>query len=266
MLRKILKRIRQYGRSCAWKARNQRFGSLLRKLKLSHTFATGVRIDIQSMADWTLYTDIFVSGEYDLAIRSALEQAKGCCRVLDLGANVGFFAKRVIHIRRSEFPNVALDLICIEGLPSTHMILQESFPRLLRSEKSTLLHGLAGERVGCAYIQSNPFHAMTSLVPGNRISGVKVPFLDLQSITNHWDDIDLLKCDIEGSEERFLHAYPELIARTKTAVFEFHLDRVDRSICRRRLSEGGLVVGATLHENKYISLELSHRRRTEQTI
>lgn len=216
------------------------------------------------MADWSMYNDIFVSGEYDIAIRRALSEANGCCRVVDLGANVGLFAKRLLHLRRSEFSGTALELICVEGLSSTYSLLRKSFPELQPGESAQLIHGLAGERSGSASIRPNAFHAMTSLSRGGNGCGIEVSFIDLENITSNWDEIDLLKCDIEGSEDLVLRTYPALIARTKTAVFEFHLDRVDPGDCRKILSDGGLVVCTPLHGNEFISVELFRRRNAAQ--
>jgi len=260
VFKRIQRGLSDRARALSWRWLNFKQGFLLRRLRLQHALPTGISIPIESMADWSMYNDIFVSGEYDIAIRRALGEANGCCRVVDLGANVGLFAKRLLHLRRSEFSDTALELICVEGLNSTYRSLQKSFPSLRPDESAQLVHGLAGERTGSASIKPNAFHAMTSLSHGERGSGIEVSFIDLENITSSWDEIDLLKCDIEGSENLVLRTYPSLIARIKTAVFEFHLDRVDLSDCRKRLSEGGLSVRHTLHENEYISVELFRRR------
>ncbi len=210
------------------------------------------------MADWSMYNDIFVSGEYDIAIRRALSKADGCCRVLDLGANVGIFAKRLLHIRRSEFPNTSLELICVEGLPSTHKLLKRFFPALNPQESAQLLHGLAGERSGSAKITPNTFHAMTSLTRGRR-RGVAVKFLDLDELTRDWKAVDLIKCDIEGAESLVLETYADLFKRTQFTVIEFHSYLVDPIACRKHLLDSGLGESLAIHANEHISVAFFER-------
>lgn len=260
MIKRIARKLSSYSRAISWRWINLKQGILLRMLKLEHSLPTGINICIESLADWAIYNDIFVSIEYDIAIRRALNDCNGCCRVLDLGANVGLFAKRLLHIRRSEFPDTRLELVCIEGMPSTHRLLIKNFPKLDSKESARLLHGLAGERSGSAKIKPNAFHAMTSLAKGGN-QGVDVGFLDLDQITKAWDKIDLIKCDIEGAEDNVLKNYPYVFTRNNSAIFEFHLDRVDRNDCRRRLFAAGLEnAGKPVHENNYISVEFFLRK------
>jgi FkbM family methyltransferase len=227
-------------------------------LRLEHSLPTGINIRIDSLADWAIYNDIFVSTEYDIAIRRALNGCNGCCRVLDLGANVGLFAKRLLHIRRSEFPDTRLELVCIEGMPSTHRLLIKYFPKLDSKESARLLHGLAGERSGSAKIKPNAFHAMTSLAKGGN-QGVDVGFLDLDQITKEWDKIDLIKCDIEGAEELVLKNYFEMLKRTENLIIEFHLFLLEKDACEISLLKSGLRENAVIHANQHIRVALYTR-------
>lgn len=49
-----------------------------------------------------------------------------------------------------------------------------------------------------------------------------------------------LKIDIEGSEELFLNAYPELISRTSHLIIEIHGDFCDADQCRKMIEMAGL--------------------------
>src|SRR5687768_2408116 len=71
-------------------------------LNLRRTLCSGIEIDLQSFADWCVYNDIFVEGEYDSAINDSLKsRTSQNFRVVDLGANVGFFTLRVLdRLRR----------------------------------------------------------------------------------------------------------------------------------------------------------------------
>ena len=53
------------------------------------------------------------------------------------------------------------------------------------------------------------------------------------------EEIDLLKCDIEGSESAFLRNYSGILRRTRVAVFEFHQPECPLEAETRALMEAG---------------------------
>ncbi len=122
----------------------------------------------------------------------------------------------------------------------------------------TALHGLAGNRTGEAQIVQGAAHGENTIF-GETSHGTRVPFLDLEKLAGNWPRIDLLKCDIEGAEEIFLGNYPELLAKTDRAVFEFHHDKCDVPHCRQMLAEAGLMPAKTIREFGHCSVELFSR-------
>src|SRR3989304_2453195 len=70
------------------------------QLALEWTLASGVRVEILSPSDWALYNDIFVDAEYDPAMYLFLKRlaADEPALVVNLGANVGFFGKRLFPL------------------------------------------------------------------------------------------------------------------------------------------------------------------------
>jgi FkbM family methyltransferase len=256
---KIANHVKYGFRALRWKWTNQIYGFHLRRLKLSHTLPTGITVQIKSFADWGIYNDVFVDGEYDIPIRSVFSKATGPVRILDLGANVGLFMKRVLHIRRAEFPQLPVEIICVEGFPETFADLRDQAPVLQLSESVEFLHGLAGRKSGSAVLTPNPFHAMTGLARKQGASGVKVNFIDLSQASSHWNRIDLLKCDIEGSEQMLFENYEDLLHVSELAAVEFHLDKVSRDACLKIASLCGLKNRTIFHENQHISVEMLSR-------
>ena len=242
-------------RSLHWKLYNATSGFLLGRMKLSYQLPSGITVAVSSFADWAIYNDVFVAGEYDVPIRQALQSGDGPVRILDLGANVGLFLKRVLHLRRTEFPTVPVELICVEGAPSTFSLLQRQTPELQPGESVQLLHGLAGQRSGEALLATSPFHAMTGLARHPNAAGVAVKFLDLSEATKAWPRINLLKCDIEGAEQMVLENYCDLMRKVELSVFEFHLFQVNRELCLSLCKTAGLIHRIVHHENEHISVE-----------
>lgn len=255
MIKRIQNKVTSRYRSLYWRFYNAIYSFFLKRMKLAYKLPTDISVKVSSFADWSIYNDIFVAGEYDSSIRQILRVGSGPVRILDLGANVGLFIKRVLHLRRSEAPNVAVELICVEGAPSTYALLQQQIPELRSGEKVNLLQGLAGRKSGEAILATNPFHAMTGLARHPKMAGVAVRFIDLNEATRHWPRIDLLKCDIEGAEQLVLENYQDLLGKVDFAVFEFHLDRVNRQQCLDLAVSAGLTRREVHHENEYISVE-----------
>lgn len=259
LVSKITNKLKYRFNSLRWRYTNLIHAALLKRLRLSHTLPGGIQIELSSFADWAIYNDIFVDGEYDVPIRRAFSEARERVRILDLGANVGFFLKRVLHLRRTEFPHHSVEIICVEGAPATFQTLKDSAPVLMKEESVTFFHGLAGEKNGSALLALNPFHAMTGLARRAGQRGVLVDFVDLSPVTWKGEQIDLLKCDIEGAEEMVFRNYPDLLSRCRTLSIEFHLDRVNRDKCLSLAESYGLKKRRIFHENAYISVEMLTR-------
>jgi FkbM family methyltransferase len=261
------KRLSNKVQSIRWNLKNRLHQSILQRLDLELLLTTGVRIKVKSWADWVIYTSIFADNEYDAAIHAAIDQKPmgTPLNVLDVGANVGFFALRVAHLMARTGSDAGnFRITCIEGCPTTYAELVQ---RLAASpalrDRYRAVHGLAGKLDGTARINAFSYHAMTSLFAHDSARGAEVPFRNLNTLVEPCDSIDLLKCDIEGSEWDVLQNYGELLRRTQVAVFEFHHDKCSRTACQERLRSLGFDQARTLQEDQYTSLELFERRNPQ---
>lgn len=243
----------------SWRFDILKFKFLLKALGLTHTLKSGVRVEINNMADWILFNDIFVDGEYDNPLNVCLKDSGKHFCILDLGSNVGFFAKRALDLRRRNFPDKSADIVCVEGMRGSFIRLRGEFPILRKKERVRFYHGLVGQKCGAARLKGHVFHAMTSLTQDEERGGELIPFVDLSSVIRGWKCVDLLKCDIEGSEQLFIENYRDILSRTNLAVIEFHLHRVDLGRCFSALSACGLFPVSTLHCSKEVRLELFSR-------
>lgn len=225
------------------KKRIRNFRKLIPSKKdFSWTVKSGLKVCVASDSDWIIYNDIFVDGEYDVPIRSALRSAPTDrpINVLDVGANVGFFTLRFIDLlRRAD--GLPFRVTLIEGSPKVAADLSR---RLLDENKlgenARIVQGLVGERAGTAKFAEYDFHATNSIFFDRTADSVEVKFVNLDTLFDPHEPIDLLKCDIEGAELRFIENYPALLRRTNAAVFELHHDKCDTERCRMLLSAAGL--------------------------
>src|SRR5271157_5421497 len=76
------------------------YQSLYRVLDLDHILQSGLSVKVASKGEWWIYNDIFGDGEYDVPIHTALKSRSPVRTfvVLDRGANVGYFALRVLDL------------------------------------------------------------------------------------------------------------------------------------------------------------------------
>jgi FkbM family methyltransferase len=231
---------------------------LTTRMHLSWRLPSGVRAVVRSYVDWCTFNELFASGEYDAAIKATLEEAPRGepLRVLDLGANVGYFALRCADLALRAGRKVELTLV--EGSPSTVRELEERVGPLQElGVACRIVHGLVGARTGSATL-SLAREANQNFVGASRDGwsayrgAVSVPYIDLeQEVTG---PLDLLKCDVEGSEFAFLAAYPELLRRTKRAVIEFHpgFGEVARAV--EQLRAAGLGEAEVLRQDSLTSV------------
>lgn len=232
------------------------------RLNPSWILRSGIVVRVLSYSDWMIYNDIFVDGEYDDAINNVLESGakqSGAARVLDLGANVGFFSLRLADaFLRKGADN--FDVIAVEGSPLNCGELRERLAankNILR-DRVRAINGLIGHRTGTGEISEGESCGENTIV-SEAGSGARVQFVDLDELMRAWAVIDLLKCDIEGAEELFLRNYPDLLRKTACAVFEFHHDKCDTPRCRELLASAGLGKQLTIRQFGHCSVEFFQR-------
>ncbi len=234
-----------------------------KNLNLGWQLRSGLIVKIESLSEWVVYNDIFVDREYDIPIQKAIESASSNrpLNILDLGANVGLFTLKATDlILQSKTPPISCQITLVEGSPAVYAKLESRLAELksnLPSELKidlTLIHGLVGNRQGSCKIFEVDFHGMNSLFSDEGVGGVDVPFVNLSSLYDENSTIDLLKCDIEGSELTFIKTYKDLLDRVENAVFEFHPTYCDTSECFKGLREAGFTNHKPLREEPTYSV------------
>jgi FkbM family methyltransferase len=212
------------------------------RLGLKRRLGSGLKIAVTDECDWTIYNDIFVDGEYDVPINALIEGSppnRGL-RVVDIGANVGFFTLRFIHLmRQNGRQDQPYHVTLLEGSPKLtdelqlRLIVDNSLEDNVR-----IVNGLVGKRQGSGTISEQRFHAKNTIFhEGDKT--VQVEYVDLDAVVGANTFIDLLKCDIEGAEQLFIENYSNLLRRVQFAVFELHPHLVDIDSCMTILRRTG---------------------------
>jgi FkbM family methyltransferase len=218
------------------------YQSLYSRLNLEHTLNSGLTVKVASKGEWWAYNEIFVNGEYDVPILAALGASSGQpFVVLDLGANVGYFAFRVLDLMRQQrLDHILPDITMIEGGPETFEKLEERVrSQQLAAANVRMFNGLVGQRTGSALIRESAVHVKSSIIDVVAGGGVTVEFADLNTLMKDKVEIDLLKCDIEGAELMFIENYGDLLRKVRYAVFELHHHQCDTEKCLSMLESLG---------------------------
>jgi FkbM family methyltransferase len=226
---------------------------------VSAVLASGVKLRVRSRSEWDVFLEVFVEREYDEAIGLALANATGRpARIMDLGANVGFFSLRCLELSRAANMPVPFELIAVEGVGRVFTELERHCCANSFSPNHVVLyHGLVGKRTGQKYIYDAAYACANTVVPdgGKRSNisfrsahAVSSNYIDLEKLLA-WDGpIDLIKCDIEGSELEFLQNYPLLIRRTKLLSIEVHPQHCSLEACRNQLNHLGFRIRRTVRQ------------------
>jgi FkbM family methyltransferase len=230
LIRKLVPlRAKQLLRRSAWQ-----------QIRLTWKLSSGLIVPIRNDSEWHIYNEIFVNCIYDaptlMALAGTITDREFI--VVDLGANVGLFSLRAAHLIRSHGVR-DWKLTAIEGNPETARQLSDRLLELNQlGEHICVINGLVGERSGDAIISNFGFAGNNRIIQDASLQAVRVAYVDLEAVLPN-GPLDLLKCDIEGSELSFVTRYGDLLRRVKVAVFELHESMCDTQQCRTMLRTVG---------------------------
>lgn len=168
--------------------------------------------------DWIAIREVLVEDEYSCVERLFPRDASP--RVLDLGANIGSFALRVF----CHCP--AAQVVSVEAADDTFQILESN--KLANDS-------LSWQVLACGVWRDDSQLTLMrrGISVGHRvIEGAGddvVQGISLQTLLGKlgWDQVDLIKMDIEGGEEVVVPAALDVFFQTRVLIIEIHSDRID---------------------------------------
>jgi FkbM family methyltransferase len=230
---------------------------LATKMQLRWRLASGLEVFVKSYADWCMYNEIFVNGEYTTAVRKLLQDGgKAPVRVFDLGANLGFFAIYLVNAFALSNRAADLRLCLVEGAPRVAEELKTRIAEAAEFSQIDVVSGLVGKPTGTARLNLSR-EDVANYVGSNISAGtwkqyrgfVDVQYVDIATLKWPDEELDLIKCDIEGSEFEFIANYPELLRRTKLFVVEFHAPFGNVEHASARLQELGFAAPIAMRDS-----------------
>ncbi len=175
--------------------------------------------------------EVLSNGEY--AFLRPYLQAAPAPRVLDVGAHIGTFALWAFGASPSA------RILSVEANADTLAVAQRT--RTARGDAAArwdLVNRAAGARDGemLPFLTDGPSMSHRVAAGGDRtVEAISLATL-LRRAGGADGTVDLMKVDIEGSEEAFLCAEPGLLARVGRLVIELHPGRCDTGRVRRVLA------------------------------
>lgn len=168
--------------------------------------------------DWVAIREVLVEDEY--ACVEKLFDPEDSPRVLDIGANIGCFALRVfLHC-----PNA--QVVSVEAAADTFEVLRANQRVNPQRKWEAMNFGV--------WRDDGPLTLMRrGISVGHRvIEGVGtdvVQGISLQTLIGRlgWEQIDLIKMDIEGGEEAVIPAAISVLRLVRFLIIEVHNDRID---------------------------------------
>lgn len=139
--------------------------------------------------------------------------------ILDIGAHIGTFAIWLFGV------NAKAKVLSVEADPQTYQLTElncSAFSK--KGAEWQVIHGAAGRKDGSVLYLSDDGPSMSHHVGSSgtiEVIGVSFPTL-LNKISPSGAAVDLVKIDIEGSEEDFLCASPDVLKRVRALVIELH--------------------------------------------
>lgn len=161
------------------------------------------------------FRGVFIDDEY----RCADHLPQRPQRIMDLGANIGMGA---IYMA-CQFPGA--EFICVEPDPRNLPLLERNLRA--NSVNAKVVSAAIGPAQGhlnlrfgddptCSALESSPMHQLSDTV------SVKIQTIPALLEESGWPEIDLLKIDIEGTEDDLLARHNEWLGRVKAIIMEIH--------------------------------------------
>ncbi|PYI93057.1 MAG: hypothetical protein DME97_07045 [Verrucomicrobia bacterium] len=164
--------------------------------------------------DWYVANEIIEEGEYD-RVKEWNPQAFDS--VIDLGANIGLSVKLFADLS----PNAVIK--AIEPDDNNLAVLTVNLAESRIEDRVVVIRGFVGAESGTAGIDSSSGEWGIKMTRGDQ--KVSVPVYSMSQIMDEkpaFNAVDLLKCDVEGTEAELFCDCADWITRIRYAIVETH--------------------------------------------
>ena len=194
----------------------------------------GTKLNLSSYMDYLIFKEIFIDKIYDNYIKYSLNRNmdnNSPKRIFDIGGNLGFFTIRCCEIWNQIQTDVQLHFIIYEPSENCMKRLEKNLQGFDSKIFSfDIRNKLIGKKDGWDWFIEDKEHHLGQCVSkkidrsGQRYSR-RIAY-DNITADLQLSKIDLLKCDIEGSEVEFLKNYSSSLDTVNSIIIETHGKKV----------------------------------------
>ncbi len=189
-------------------------------------------------SDMSVYSQIFVSEEYKIIKEILLNIKKDKYQIIDAGANVGYTSLYFAI-------DLNVDIISIEPSEDNVYLLKKNIELNHLDNRIEFKCIALSSNSNHKYNTNNNFRdgldwsTTTVLDPDGEINSVTLNDLLLEK---KWDEIDLLKMDIEGAESEIFNADIDFLQKTRIIAIEVHEEFISPKKIEIILRNSGFIV------------------------
>lgn len=217
---------------------NPRTGDLI-PIRLKLPFPARIVLREATTDFWTWH-EVLIDQVYACVV----EHIPSCKTIIDLGANIGLSTLYFAHA----YPEAKL--FSVEAEASNFSLLKKNLAELIRAKRCDAILAAAWNRDGVVFqTLSIPQKHDRNQYGERRDSSRSVDAVSMQTVLDRsgFDQVDLLKVDIEGGETALLQGDTSWLQRVKAIAIEFHGNsraetRFDDLMRGRAIIEGGHTV------------------------
>jgi len=148
---------------------------------------------------------------------------------LDIGAHIGTFALWILSV------NKAASIFSIEPDMQTYVLLNQNISLNKQAMNWQAFNRAASDTLSFMQFEQSSMSNRVQDAGDIKVKGITST--QLFEDIGHPQNIDIMKIDIEGSEEAFICSNPEMLERVEHLVIELHPDLCDADRVRKTLEE-----------------------------
>lgn len=189
-------------------------------------------------SDMMVYNQIFIDEEYKIIKEILLNLKKEKYNIIDAGANVGYTSLYFAL-------DLNTDIVAIEPSSKNVQVLKKNLELNQLGLKIEVRNSALSSNSQNKYSIENQFRdgldwsTTTILDPNGEVNSISIADLLIQK---KWDNIDLLKIDIEGAESEIFSSDTNFLSKTRLIAIEVHDEFISRIIIESILKERGFIV------------------------
>lgn len=194
-------------------------------------------------SDFWVFEEIFEKCEYEAVLCLGLSNNS---RILDFGANIGLASRYFAR----HFPNCRI--VAVEPDDENCQMIRENCSRLVEAGRLEIVAACVSPKSGLAALdRSLDSWAFQMSDPTSASPQDLIPCVTVEQTLERlcWDEVDLLKCDIEGAERSLFGSCEQWINKIKNMIVEVH-DLYTTNDLYADLSRSGWKYKVVFEENR----------------